>query len=345
MTLEDLVLARLVATAHDSTVTVSLLQKSMQPFHATTAGPAERRAGLADAISGLQRTGAIEPLAHNKVRLTGQGRKRAIALFDLAGARETPTWQSLIAVHLMVRALQLPSPGPAERRRLAGAPGLRAVVLKQAHELPLPAYPTLPQVRDALLWQCLIRLPVEPALGKGFDEHIGKPFTTKAVAGHLLSNLANAGDVLQPTAALTKLAAAAVDARNSQIGELRNAIIRRSLQARETQSVEQEKADGGFTDALQQFADRVQKIARHCETGHFGTGKIFISHVSAKYRERYPDIDAVEFKRLLLQAHHNGMLRLSRADLSRKRWTQHDIRESEVEILGRCALCTFLRLT
>ena len=342
MTLEDLVLARLAATAHDSTVTVSLLQKSMQPFHATTAGPAARRAELADAISGLQRTGAIEALARNKVRLIGQGRQRAVEAFDAGAGRGASGWPALVAVNLMVHALRLPLPGPAERRRLAAAPGLRATVLKQAYELPLPAYPTLPQVRDALLWQCLIRLPEAPELGKGFDEHIGKPFTLKAVAGRLLSNLADAGDVLQPAAALARLAATAAGARGTQIGELRNAIIRRSVQVPVARSVEHEESAAGSTDALRQFADRVQEIARHCETGRFGPGKIFISHVSAAYRARYPDIDAAEFKQRLLQAHQNGMLRLARADLVQA-MNSLDVRESEVEDRGD--RMHFLRLT
>lgn len=326
MTLDDLILARLLAAGRTHSLTVNRLQQNLEPFHPVAAGTAARRSALADAIGSLQRAGAIEALGSRTVRLTDQGRQRAVAAFDLTAARESPGWQTLVAVDLIVRALGLARPEAAERRRLTSASGLRAAVLRQAYQLPLTIYPTLSQARDALLWHCLSRLPAQPALAQGFNERIGKPFTIKAVAGQLLSNLANTGQVLQPAAALAQLAAAGVGARGTGIAELRHAIIRRALRNPAAQPVE-------TADTLAAFADRVREVARHCETGHFGPGKMFISHVSARYRERYPVLDAAEFKHRLLLAHRRGLLRLARADLLQA-MDPADIRESEIEDRG-----------
>ncbi|MEX2560747.1 MAG: hypothetical protein WD403_12575, partial [Pirellulales bacterium] len=49
-------------------------------------------------------------------------------------------------------------------------------------------------------------------------------------------------------------------------------------------------------------------------TGWFGD-KVFIWHVWEQWRRRSPDTDINVFKERLVQAHQQGLLRLSRADL------------------------------
>ena len=87
---------------------------------------------------------------------------------------------------------------------------------------------------------------------------------------------------------------------------------------------------------LREFAATVHHAVRHCPSGHFGTDRVFISHVwqyLSNQQLSWPRLDLVTFKSHLFQAHQQGLLTLNRADLVQA-MNPHDVQESEISILN-----------
>lgn len=276
------------------------VQQQLGPYYS-------HQAGLLDAtIDDLLADGRLEGSGRNRVALSDAGRDIALKAAGLESAAGL-TWQRIAAVELVANALNLPVPRGNERRRLASADGLRAAVLNQSHQLGLTPYPTLNQVRDALLWQSLDRAAESPELLQGCKLQLGRPFSIRMLAGLLLSNRLGSQRVLEAPVALRQLATAAVRARRTDPAELRLAIVRHALRL----SAEKTKP---LVD-LNTFADRVLKVAARCRDGWFGSQKLFIAPLWTQFRKAHPEIEETEFRNKLLEAHRQGLLRLARADL------------------------------
>lgn len=333
LTPQDLILARLLGLeAAPVTRVFKDLDAYLPPSSATG-----KRALLAAAIDQSLNEAAIERRGRDRLGLTAAGRRRILQQLGLKADAQRLNWPALSSVELMVLALRLPKPGATERRRLSSADGLRAALLRDVHALPIKPYPTLTQVRDALLWYGLARSPQQPEWVGGCEQRIGKPFTVKAVAGRLLSNMLGSDSVLEPVPALRQLAARSIGADRTDAGALRAAVIRRALQPREAN----EAGGEAQPDDLQGFARNVVDLARTCPSGWFGDNKVFIAHVWNEYRKKNRRDDIGSFKQKLLQAHRQRLLQLARADLQQAMDPQ-DVAESEIEYWG--ARFHFLRL-
>lgn len=337
LTLQDLMLTRLLVAGAEASLPVATMSKSMDPYLPSGVSATEKRTLLASAIDRLASEAAIERQGHNKLGLTSTGRRHILQQLGLKADARRLNWQALSSVELMVKALDLPKPGATERRRLSSADGLRAAILRDVHALPIKPYPTLTQVRDGLLWYCLAHLPQRPEWGSGCEQRISKPFTVKAVASQLLSNLLDSDRVLEPVPALRQLAARSIGADRTDAGELRAAVIRRALQHRDANDA----GTGAHSDDLQGFVSNVVDLARACPSGWFGDNKVFISHVWNEYRKQQVHENIDSFKQKLLQAHRQRLLQLARADLQQA-MDPTDVAESEIEYWG--ARFHFLRL-
>lgn len=78
------------------------------------------------------------------------------------------------------------------------------------------------------------------------------------------------------------------------------------------------------------FANTVKTAARECQTGRFGSHKVFINHVwnALKNEAMFREFDLARFKEKLVEANRNHLLTLSRADMA-AHLDQDDVLESE----------------
>ena len=335
LTVNDLILTRLLERGRQCDLPVTAIFRSLESYLEPGTVAAEKRTQLATGIDQLLQEYWVERAGQNKLKLSASGRQHILQRLGLKESAQNLRWQVLSRVDLPLRALSLPAPDAAERRRFASADGLRAVVLRHAYALPLKAYPTLNQVRDSLIWYCLSQAQANPALSRDCAGRMSDAFTVNAIARVLFSNLLASTRTLAPLPALRQLAARAVGAQRTDIGEVRQAIVRQALQSAGTgQSATGEQA-------LAEFAKHVIALARACQTGWFGDNKIFISHVWTEYHKQYPQTRVETFKQRLLQAHRQRLLQLARADLQQA-MDPADVASSEIEYWG--ATFHFLRV-
>ncbi len=134
------------------------------------------------------------------------------------------------------------------------------------------------------------------------------------------------------TSVLDGYLARAFELRSRPQHALRPAIISRSVApGPEPAAVPQERKDLD----LARFARDVLHAAARCETGWFGDGRVFISHVWPAYRDRFGDGagDMGRFKSRLVEAHRADLLTLAGADLVEAMDPQ-DVAASETRYLN-----------
>jgi hypothetical protein len=251
--------------------------------------------GVPEAVDGLRAAGLVDG-ARGRVRLTDAGRAEAEAfLGEWPGPRR---WAALERSHILPRILGVDRAGTADELRAAAI---------QRHD-DLPRGPSLARTADALGWKLLGGPP-------------GEPFTRARVLAFLVGRSlgARAGDL---AAALRLAAAHAAGARRADARELADAIVRGWLGGPDA-------VDG--VDDLTGFARRAQAAAAASPTGRFGDNKVFIAHVHAALAD--PALDLPAFKARLVDAHREGLVTLTRADLV-EAMDPRDVAESETRYLG-----------
>ena len=269
--------------------------------------------------------GALDDLAEDKrleesqdlIRLKAPGRAEAMAFLGYASADEVAPWSELEHVFLAAAPLGLRKPNENEQKRFSGVDGLRAVILRKHYNLDIEEYPSLPKVRDALVWWA-----IGDRFGRQYNHGSDQKLDNPTVARSILSALLDSEREYEPRSSLALLAARAVGARGSDAKELRRAIVARWLS---------ELAHPVDLGDLASFVATLHEVARTTKSGRFGANKVFISHVFRELQRRGGmDLPRETFNRCLIEAHTRDHVTLSRADLV-EAMNPEDVRESEVQ--------------
>lgn len=316
--LQGLALAWLATRSEKKAGTRNELAKTLHAFveHRWSRGEWTGRfdALLTELLDGKQ----VEARGRAGLALTGPGRQQALKFLRVDSPKGL-TWKRVKQQHLLAKGLDLPGSKSA-LARLADADGVRALVLKRAHEVEGPETPTLAQVRDRLLWR---------QLGVETDE----PFTLRAVQAHLLGKLLDQ-EVRDPKRGVEQLAARAVGAARVDAEVVRMAALREWVLSEEdarAPTSRPEPVESAPSDTAS-FARRVLDAAKSVPpTGRFGDNKVFISHVWKALQPEWADRPA--FNEALLEANRAHQLSLGRADLLAA-MNPRDITESEVRTAG-----------
>ncbi|NOK37490.1 hypothetical protein HMI49_30270 [Corallococcus exercitus] len=322
--LQGLALAWLATRSEKKAGTRNELAKTLHAFveHRWSRG---EWTGRFDALlTGLLDGKLVEARGRAGLALTPQGRQRALKFLRVDSPKGL-TWKRVKQQHLLAKGLGLPS-SKAVFGRLSDARGMRALLLKRAHQVEGPELPTLGQVDDRLMWR---------ELGVETDEKL----TIPALKAHLLSKILGQ-EVTNARRGLDQLAARAVGASRVDAEVIRMSALRQWVlpegesapKARSSKAARLEAPPEALPAAdTASFATRILAVARKLPTGRFGDNKVFISHVWRAVQPEWSSREA--FDTALLDANRKRHLSLSRADL-----VQHmnatDVAESEVQSYG-----------
>ncbi|NBD08137.1 hypothetical protein [Corallococcus silvisoli] len=321
--LQGLALAWLATRTEKSPGTRAALAKTLHAFveHRWSRGEWSER--FDSLLAGLLDGKLVEPRGRAALALTGPGRQRALKFLRVDSPKGL-TWKRVKQQHLLAKSLGLPN-SKAALGRLADADGVRALLLKRAHQVPGPETPTLTQVEDRLLWR---------ELGVETEEKL----TLAALKAHLLGKLLGQ-QVSHPKRGLEQLAARAVgasrvDAEVVRLAALREWVLKEGEKTPPKESPKplrkEARSESLPTDAAS-FAKRVLDVARTSSTGRFGDNKVFISHV---WRALQPEwASRAAFDAALIEANRAHHLSLGRADLLAV-MDPRDVAESEVRSYG-----------
>ncbi|MCP4698444.1 MAG: hypothetical protein GY862_16575 [Gammaproteobacteria bacterium] len=323
--INNLVLTRLLPAAKPELQ--SGLKKSLAPLFSEHLSSPEWNSLFQQSILDLAAAGFVETAGRNRTELNAAGKKQALDFLGLDKPPARMRWEILKNAYLVSKALNLPMPDTADaRKRIAGADGLRAAILRQAFDLPIADFPTLAQAKKALVWQQLGKL-----LNKSMDDLAGLPFTGKAAAillNELLDPARQPAKVPALTGIVFQLTAKQISAKRTDPNELRLALLRGRIE------LDAPAVHTAYEFDPPGFAKQVMQAARGCKTGRFGDDKVFISHVWREFRVNYPQVplDEASFKRCLVEANRRGLIRLCRADLV-EAMDREDVSASETNFL------------
>lgn len=332
---ERLVLIRLLV-APKRRETIERVVRDVGPLLPNGAGDVFGKEAQEEAIQKSIAALADRMLVHEeengKVAMTPEGASVACRALGLKREPGRLSWKALQNGLLVAVALGLPLPTAAQRRRLSSAEGLRAAVVAKRQRLAVGPYPTLTQVRNALLWR---------ELGRETD----RPFTIGAVGRYLLNRMMG-HETEQPVKQLLReLAGRLVGGGAPDTGVMRQELIRNWLAALEAKgprlgdkpeaapaTCEPTREDG--ESGLHVFAARVLELASTSPGGRFGGDKVFISRLWRAYEQGCSGagIDRQWFDDQLRECHMEGLLSLCRADLV-EAMDPADVAESEIRHL------------
>jgi hypothetical protein len=258
-------------------------------------------------------------------RLTDAGRARALELLGLKALPPRTDWKAIRNRYLVPMALGIPPTAEELRKRAADASRLPALLIQQHFDLPAEASTSLAKVLAALACKQL-DIPVEARCSD--------------IPAAILSRLPEIGERLSMKSLKSQLPRRLADASKGGADALRQAVLRRWLDAphsavREPTRPNQLPPTESPDFDLPAFAATVRAAARDCPTGRFGDNKVFISYVWRHLRAEpgFPAMDLPAFKQRLTEANHTGLLRLERADLVQA-MDPADVRESETPYLN-----------
>jgi hypothetical protein len=312
----DLILVRLLASGKRPPGP-SRLRKDLARFF-RHAPDAEQWQGYLDELvrGGLLTAGPY--------RLTDAGRAKALEFLGLDALPSGTNWKIVRTRYLLLKALGVQEANAEMRKRIAGAEGLGAFLIKAHYDLPAGAGTTLTRALEALVCREL-GFPAETSLD--------------AVKATVLSRLLGATERLGMGQVREQFPRQVAGTSKGGVEGLREAVLQRWVegangQRPEAAAVQEQPAEAGEFD-LPAFAATVQAAARHCPSGWFGDNKVFINHVWSQLGQEpgLPALDLPAFKARLVEANHAGLLRLERADLVQA-MDPADVRESETPYLN-----------
>jgi hypothetical protein len=245
-------------------------------------------------------------LTASPLRLTEPGRAQALAFLGLESLPPRSTWKTIQSRYLVPKALGVGPAAADTRNRLQGEDGLAAFLLRAHFDLP-PGAQTLAKAVDALARKTLSDLAGSP-----------QPLTLKQLKKQLPRTVTGA--------------------RGGGVNGLREAVLRRWLNAPVAPPGPGPAPDGRADVAafdLPAFAATVRALGRDSPTGRFGDNKVFISHLWRRMSGEpgLPRLDLPAFKQRLVEASLKGLLTLSRADLV-EAMDPDNVRESETPYLN-----------
>lgn len=341
ITLADLLLSRLLL-AKDEGLTRSELKDAVEAIVASQLSTTVLYERIDQALMDLEEKGHAQQLGRARYKVTDNGKEKILSQLQLETLPPRIQWQTLKNVDWISYALGLPALEKADRKILGQAEGLRATILQQYFRLPVENFSTLTKVRNALLWQQLCDRNVAERLQEQLPQLTEKSFNQGAVMGLLLNDLLQAPKQLPWEQALPQLIAKVIDAKRTAPDELRFAILRQAISEQSSHSGEQTTfLDEDLTNTqtaltLEEFAKTVLEAAENTQTGHFGTHRVFISHVWKTFQQQHPETDCTleAFKQRLIEANRQRLLTLSRADLGHT-LDAEDTSNSEIIHLNR----------
>jgi hypothetical protein len=330
-----LLIVRLLIVA-DKGETAAKIRKDIEPLLANQSPgdvPVDR---ISPALRELESSGLIS-LIHGKrknsiprITLTNSGRQRGLEFLGVTPLPPRTTWSKLKKIYLPACAVGLSASSDARIKAIASEPGFKAVVLKTQFSLPVNELPKLDEALDALAWKLM-----------GFDD-MNQKFDARAIKTALFNRELGNGRATDFKKAATSLLLRRVAARREGTEELRDAVVRRWIDAQEptaSKPPSDQLASRAVPNAaeldLASFAARVLAAARACPSGRFGENKVFIVHVwrALQNDPALSAIDLASFKCRLAEANHSRFLDLSRADLVQA-MNPEDVAQSELHYLN-----------
>jgi hypothetical protein len=264
------------------------------------APPLDRDAALAAARAALERCEQARHVAGSPPALTAEGQR---VLPRLLGTNKLPAFASWRAGKQVAAFGPVVSGGKGD-----AADVIAACVLAAEHGLPDPPR-SAKQVVDRLCWRAL-----------GIDSHAA--FTSAAVQRHLLREIVPADVRVEQRTWRRMLAMRALDARGHDAEALTRARLARGAARRVPAPPAQppprpvQPVDAPAA-SLAEFASAVRAAARSPEVARFHDDRAFIGSVWEHMRGQQPvgDMSLADFKRTLIRAHRQRLLRITRADL------------------------------
>jgi hypothetical protein len=287
--LEAFVIARL-ATAGRKPRLVEVV-KPLRRFAPREQTDAQWQQALAAAIDGLRERGVVDAA----LRVPPGELARRI------GTTSARRWSQLADRVLPALALQIDAGDAKAHARLDGRDAWAAAIVARA----LGAWragppPALGALCDALIWQAL-GLPGAP---RPCPAELRAHFVRQHAGGE-------AGPPERPERIVRMHAARLVDAPRTELGALREALVRMWLAGRAVS-----EAPTSAPEPRSLVAD-AQAAANAARAGVFGERKVFISSVWEALRAMpaWASLELDELKAGLVAAHRGGELVLARADL------------------------------
>ncbi len=324
----------LVRVAVPSGATRTEIVRDFGPMVAHRLSPAEWRSRAEVELSALADAGLV---VDQRSRLTATDAGVAVADSFLGKAGATKAlWPDLRDGRVVAKALGLDDIGPTRLKALARPDGLRAAIVQKAHGLAVRGNPSPSKLRAQLAV-----IALERAFGNKIKTGLGAGSGFSAKAGRLLAGQLSVRprDFGSDVKLIAALAAEAVDARQTELEALRQAILRGLF----TNALEQKPIvsrgmprempradnDAGLPGVQavevsrpdpEDFAAKVQLAAGSCAEGWPGNKKAYISHVWDIVSSRHAawGLSEIEFKCMLAEAHRAGLIALASADLKSK---------------------------
>lgn len=341
----DLILVRIAA---EGGATRNMITRDLAPYTANKLSPAEWRQTADQALDSLSHAG-LTGEKRGRLTATDTGLQRAKTYLGV-GVEANEPWQVLRDVALIAKAIGIDKLSAPKRKALSKPDGLRTLIVQHSFGISSRKSQTPATLRGALAVIALQR-----AFGKKIKSGLGDKTNLPAKASRLL-----AGQLLDPAREFTTdaqliahIAADQVDARQTSIEDLRQALICRLTNAlleekpapkhvadskktvkkktvrkspnvslaadNDTTPTPSPKTADGLPD-LPQFSRIVNGVASSCAEGWPGNMKAFISRVWHLIRDGHHDWQLSEdaFKTMLVEAHRAGSVVLTGADLKNK---------------------------
>lgn len=324
----------LVRVAVPAGATRTEIVRDFGPMVAHRLSPAEWRSRAEVELSALTDAGLV---VENRSRISANeaGIEEADAFLGKAGATKA-AWPDLRDGRVVAKALGLDDIGPTRLKALTRPDGLRAAIVQKAHGLAVRGNPSPSKLRAQLAV-----IALERAFGNKIKTGLGAGSGFSAKAGRLLAGQLSVRprDFGSDVKLIAALAAEAVDARQTELEALRQAILRGLF----TSALEQKASvsrsmprelpradnDAGLPGVQsveasrpdpEDFAAKVQVAAGACAEGWPGNKKAYISHVWDIVSSRHATwgLSEIEFKCMLAEAHRAGLVTLASADLKSK---------------------------
>jgi hypothetical protein len=313
--LDTVVLLRLMVAPNAKRLSRSDVLRSLSPIVRGCIDAGAAKDTLIQSLERLEQAGLREK---GRMSPTPDGERRALSLLGIERSAFPKTWGEVKAL-LVPFALGLPQSSDS-RERVRSADALRSEIVRTRLGLTGGSKMTFASALNH--WA---------ARELGLD---GKAFTLSNIRAHVLGRaigLASSRSAKQlPGIVVAKLA----NARNSSATELREALLRDWLLGTHAQAAP-ESLERDAPLPLDRFAAIVRGLARDERSARFGRDKVFISSLWERAREvaELQTLDEASFKARLIDAHRDGLLRLSRADLT-SAMSPSMVRDSEVPYLN-----------
>lgn len=309
--LAGIVLSRLYA-AGSSGCARSQVMRDLMPLGAAAAAEVWRGA-IDRVIEGALVTGAIGR-AGDQLRLTEAGSRSVLAFLGTRPARSAD-WTEIRDVHLVGKALGLRRTSLKRLRLLQTGLGLRRRVIELGLGIDFNGARGPAGMRNVLAGEAS-----RQGL-KARSRRRSKLSPAAAARSLAASLLAGRPRVESDDRLVTLLAAEQVGAERSEVTAVRMALLRRLVFSEPEAAIEEpERPAPRAAPPPGEFAARVRELARGRATGWPGNRKAFIAHVWQEVVVGHPDwgLDEETFKALLIEAHRDGRLQLTGADLRDK---------------------------